>query len=549
MRPSKNQRPAWTGALISFTLAFGCQSEQPTSTPLGAAGVSGASASSGSGGASAAGTGAGASSSEIATAEIAETNAKAISRLTAAQFLRSAASLMGDAALVGAAEKLTLREAWTGPAYSNAGFNQATGKHDIQDFDDAATYVVGHVADWPAFHARWGGCQQVTCINTFLTSFLEAAFRRPVTNADVTAFQPIIDASSAAALSYDETIQLVVRAVLQSFEFLYLPQSERLDDFQLAARVSYFIADGPPDAELYAAAKANQLHEPATLSQQVDRLLAANVGRFARAFGRDYFELNAALLRVGERSTQRGLIDSALDSLASLIEQKQPIDALMTTSSLTVNDATVAWLGLPAGGTSVSPSAQYPFLGLLTHPAVLMAISNEEKGSTISRGLAISEHFLCVAPPPNPPAGIQAKQSEFNLPPDATARAKAEARLSSPTCAGCHAVFEPFSFALNHWDGNGRYDADPKLNDNGPITTALGTIAFQDYREFFQKVSRSEQFQSCVSEHVIRYGLRHTTFTPELRQSVVAQAKASPGGLTFQSLIKALILEPIFAQR
>lgn len=547
MRPFQKRSPAWTGTLISFTLMLACQSEQAPSMPVGAAaGTAGSTAVVGSGGVSSVGTG----SSEIATVPIEETNAKAMSRLTAGQFLHSAAALLGDAAIEGAAAKLTLREAWTGPAFSNAGFNQATGKHDVQDFDDAATTIVERVADWPGFHARWGGCQQLTCIQTFLTSFLEAAFRRPVTDADLAAFQPILTASSTAALSYDETIKLVVRATLQSFEFLYLFENDALNDFQLASRVAYFIADGPPDAELYGAAKANQLHDPIVLSQQIDRLLAANVARFARAFGRDYFELNAALLRVGDLPTQRSLIDSALDSFAALLEQKQPVDAVMTTNALVVNQGTATWLGLPTAAPNISPTPQYPFLGLMTHPAVLMAISNEDKGSTISRGLAISEHFLCVAPPPNPPAGIQARQSEFNLPPDATARTKAEARLTSPTCVGCHSVFEPFSFALNHWDGSGHYDADPKLNDNGPIDTALGTIAFQDYRDFFEKLSRSDQFQNCVSEHLIRYGLRHTSFTADLRERVMAQARqASPAGLTFQALIKALVMDPVFATR
>lgn len=546
MRPSKHRSLAWIRALIFFTLTLACQSEQANGIPASSGGASASAGTGGSGGGGASNAG----TSEIATVPIEETNAKAVSRLTAAQFLRSAAALLGDDAIVGAEEKLTLREAWTGPAYSNAGFNQATGKHDIQDFDDAATYIVEHVRDWAAFHARWGGCQQTACANAFLATFLEAAFRRPATDADLAAFQPILQASSAAALSYDETVKLLVRATLQSFEFLYLFQSETLDDFQLASRVSYLITDGPPDVELYAVAKANQLRAPVALGQQAHRLIEAYSGRFARSFARDYFELNAALLRVGDRPTQRSLIDSALDSFANLVGQKLPVDALLTTTSLVLNDGTAAWLGLPAGSVNVSPSEQYPFLGLMTHPAVLMAISNEETGSTISRGLAISEHFLCVAPPPNPPAGVQAKQSEFNLPPDATARAKAEARLTSPTCTGCHTVFEPFSFALNRWHSSGRYDPDPRLNDNGPITTALGTIAFQDYREFFHKVSRSEQFQNCVSEHVIRYGLQHTTFTPELREAVMAQARqVSPAGLTFQSLIEALILQPIFAQR
>lgn len=491
-----------------------------------------------------------ANSSGFGTVPISETGAKAISRLTFTQFLNSAAALMGDAAVAGADQLLTLREDWTGPAYSNAGFNQATGKHNIQDFDDAATYIVEHVPAWPAFHARWGGCVQSSCINTFLGRFLEAAFRRPVTDADVQAFKPILDAGATASLTYDETVKLIVRATLQAAEFIYLFQDANLNEFQLASRLSYFVTDGPPDAELYAAAKAGTLRTTNVLGQQVDRLLGASSGRFARAFARDYFELNVTFLRAGDRETQRQLVNSAIESFAASVEQKKPVDFIMTADSFIVNDATSTWLGYPAMSKLVMPSSQYPFLGMMTHPAVLMAISNEQTGSTISRGLALSEQFLCVAPPPNPPPGIQAKQEDFNLPVDATARAKAEARLGSPTCVGCHAQFEPFSFALNHWGGDGRYQGDSRLNDNGPITTVLGTITFKDYREFLQKVAQSDQFQNCIAEHVTRYGLQHTMFKADLRTAVVAAARQSSGGaLTFQALIKALVLQPVFSQR
>ncbi|MEO8212197.1 MAG: DUF1585 domain-containing protein [Myxococcales bacterium] len=78
----------------------------------------------------------------------------------------------------------------------------------------------------------------------------------------------------------------------------------------------------------------------------------------------------------------------------------------------------------------------------------------------------------------------------------------------------------------------------------------LGTIAFKDYRDFLQEAAQSEQFQNCISEHVIRYGLQHTMFTADVRTAVIAAAKPMSGGaLTFQSLIKALVLQPIFSQR
>ena len=79
---------------------------------------------------------------------------------------------------------------------------------------------------------------------------------------------------------FEVAIRTPLSVILASPGFLYLnePSAEKqrrtLTDRELAVRLSYFLWSAPPDAQLLALAKKNSLHKPATLRQQVNRLLA-----------------------------------------------------------------------------------------------------------------------------------------------------------------------------------------------------------------------------------------------------------------------------------
>ncbi len=120
--------------------------------------------------------------------------------------------------------------------------------------------------------------------------------------------------------------------------------------------------------------------------------------------------------------------------------------------------------------------------------------------------------------------------------------------MARPDCKGCHGQFETYSFAFNKWGGDGLFKEDPRLKDSGPIETGLGKISFDGYTDFLTKVSKSTQFRRCVTDHVIRYGLQHTDYPPELVSAVLADASKAPE-LTFRSLMKAVARQPIFTTR
>jgi Protein of unknown function (DUF1592)/Protein of unknown function (DUF1588)/Protein of unknown function (DUF1595) len=494
----------------------------------------------------------------LGTVPIQNVTDKAIARLTNAQFVHSAAALVGDAATSGVSALLPPQDIQDG-LFQNTGFAQEELYSTVQGYDAAAAAIVNNITDWAGFNARFGGCAQMSCVNAFLSAFLEAAFRRPATDQDVSAFKPILDASAAAGLPYNDTVALLIRATLQAPEFLYFFFDDLLDDFQLAARLSYLINDGPPDTMLYAAAKAHQLSNQSAFDAQVDRLLAGGMTPFAQAFAFDFLTLHKAPTRnvnqtsvstAADATTVAALMQSATDSFAALVSADQPISAVLTTDTFVVNAATATWIsGQTAPAGIVKPTGIFPFMGLLTHPATLIAVSNAVFGSTVSRGQFIANQLLCIPPTPPPPPNIQQTDLSAELPPNPTARDYGVARMRDSRCAGCHTQFEPYSFALNKWGGDGLFKTDPTLKDDGPIVTGLGDLSFNGYQDFLPMVAQSTQYERCMTDHVVRYGLQHSQYPADLVDSVIAGAKSGGSVVTFRGLVKTLVHQPIFRSR
>ena len=116
-----------------------------------------------------------------------------------------------------------------------------------------------------------------------LTAFARKAWRRPATSdelARLTAFVPLARSNGD---SFDQGIALAVKAILLSPDFMFRPELDPdptataprlLNDFEMAARLSYFLWSSMPDDALAAAADAGQLRDVASLQQQATRMLA-----------------------------------------------------------------------------------------------------------------------------------------------------------------------------------------------------------------------------------------------------------------------------------
>jgi hypothetical protein len=370
----------------------------------------------------------------------------------------------------------------------------------------------------------------MACAGKFIQTFGKRAFRRPLTPVEEGRYVKLFMAGGG----FGNGVRLVIQAFLQSPNFLYLVEPVpadangkvfAVDSWVMASRLSYFFLNSMPDAALFTAAEAGQLTSAAQVGQQATRLMADP--RFAGtvgAFHREWLELDE--IQSAEKDPMLFPLWNA-DVKAALDEQTRRfvdhairegdgrLETLLKGNFAFMNAPLYELYGLPKPAGATGTSWQKVELdakqraGIMTQAGVLAGLAHENRTSFILRGKLIREAVLCTDVP-SPPPGVDA--SETNVPPNATAKQRSEMHRKDPSCAGCHALFDPLGFGFESFDAIGRYrtkDAaglavDTAVEISG--TKGLdGKLA--DGVELMAKLANADEVRECVTRQWMRFGL------------------------------------------
>jgi hypothetical protein len=107
--------------------------------------------------------------------------------------------------------------------------------------------------------------------------------------------------------------------------------------------------------------------------------------------------------------------------------------------------------------------------GLLGHGSILTVTSYPNRTAPTIRGKWVLEQILGSPPPPPPPDVPSLKDD--NKVRAMTMRERMEMHRANPACAVCHKVMDPLGFALENFDGLGRWRETSGAN-NSPIDTS-----------------------------------------------------------------------------
>ncbi len=132
-----------------------------------------------------------------------------------------------------------------------------------------------------------------------LAEFAEAAWHRPASDAEVSRYAKLMEDELDAGENFRAAYKLGMLGVMASRNFFYLvggdagQKRDRIHDWELASRLSYFLWSSLPDEELLTAAQAGNLHLPAILRKQVRRMLGdEKAARFKSSFPRQSLQLD-----------------------------------------------------------------------------------------------------------------------------------------------------------------------------------------------------------------------------------------------------------------
>lgn len=313
-----------------------------------------------------------------------------------------------------------------------------------------------------------GLASERTAASRLLRRFVNLAAREPVPEEAIQKFERLIQARLEAQEPFVDAVLASYTAFLCSSHFLYLREPEGPDDhYAIASRLSHFLINSRPDAELLELARAQRLSDAKVLSGATDRLIAsAGFEQFIKNFT-DYW-LSLRHIRRDEPDIrlypEYRFDDYLVESMeretrafvTAMIRENLPARVLVDSDFAFVNDRLARHYGLP-DAPSITGSAMRritlppdsPFGGLLTQAAILKVTANGTSTSPVVRGAWIMERLIGEPPPPPPPS-VPAVDPDIRG--AKTIRDLLALHTKSESCAGCHARFDPVGLALENFD-------------------------------------------------------------------------------------------------
>lgn len=418
-------------------------------------------------------------------------------------------------------------------ADKNGYANDATRAAPIATTVDRFHDVANQIASAVSADRRWLDCTLETegCLEQTVFHVAEAAFRRPLSDEQRTIFTGFLAAESAREAQ--DTLSLAIQAILESPEFLYVPESgdsslaapegmRALTHVELVGRMALLLWDEPADEALVIRAGELDLSDDATLDGLVDEMVAdARVNAGLERFAAQWMplrpgEYGGSLARNSmiTSSMRDDLRLSALRFLRYAFLEAGSLDELLTSRIAFVNDNIAPIFGVDAPGSTELVQVMLPESersGILTHPAVLSVAPADATFYSVYRGVFVMNQLLCI--PPGLPQFDTIDVTE-GTESGTTNRERLEGEHLSAECNICHETIDGVGFAFNNFDPSGVY----RTTEFGAPVDASGRvfdIDVADAIEFTEVLSQQEEVRYCVTEHFYRYAMANGTMGDE----------------------------------
>ena len=449
--------------------------------------------------------------------------------------------------------------------------NPAVGSVDI-----AGPYAVAGPGDTPSrrkvFVCRpTRRADEERCAKQILSTLARRAYRRPVTERDVEALLSFYRAGRKER-SFDAGIQAGLERLLVDPDFLFRIERApidaapgaiyRISDLELASRLSFFLWSSIPDDELLELAARGTLREPGILEQQTRRMLAdprskALVDNFVGQWlyvrnlrsvtpdSQTFPEFDDNLREAFQRETEL-FVESQLREDRSVVD-------LLSANYTFVNERLARHYGIPNVYGSRFRRVTFGDTeqrgGLLGHGGLLTVTSYPTRTSPVLRGKFLLENILGVRVPP-PPANVPSLPEKGEGGEPASVRERLEQHRKNSVCAVCHSQMDPLGFALEQFDGIGKW----RTSESGiPIDTSsalangtkfqglagLRTVLLED-RELFVRTVTEKLLMYALGRQIEYYDL------PTIRK--IAR-EATSSNYRWSSIVLGIVQSVPFQQR
>lgn len=452
--------------------------------------------------------------------------------LLARQYRSSVAYLLGDAA---AAVADTPPDSALNGFESIGAAQLALGDQAVDAYEKSARAIAAAAGatELAAYHTcAPTGPDDLACHREFITNFGRVAWRRSLQTAEVDRYAAVAEDAALAFGNWEVGRQYAVAGLLQSPYFLYqvevgepdpeVPGQRRLTGVELATRMSFFLRDTTPTADLIDLGEKGGLATPDDVRAVAWAMLETPAARDAlggffaevlrlrtlESLPKDPSFYPSWSPELGAAMRQETLM--LLDDIAFTRDAdfRDFLDAPYTFA----NGPLAAHYGLIPDPDQLGDAwQQFPLPietkrgGIFGHGGFLSAYAHISSTSPTLRGKFVREVLMCQGIPA-PPGDVV---TELPVGEYKTMRERLAQHLEDPSCAGCHVLMDPIGFGLENFDGVGMF----RLTENDvPLDTVsnLDNLGeFDGARELGSLLRDSPAVTRCLVRNLFRHATGH----------------------------------------
>jgi hypothetical protein len=406
------------------------------------------------------------------------------------------------------------------------------------------------------------------CARKILSTLAKRAYRRPVTGQDVQILLDFYNAGRAGA-NFDAGIQRGLERMLAAPSFLFRIEREpanaaagsvyRLNDIDLASRLSFFLWSSVPDDELLNTAIAGKLKQPAVLEQQVRRMLADPRSRaLVDNFVDQWLQMSKLTGLVPDvdafpdfdENLREAMHQETEEFVADQLREDRSVLDLLTANYSYLNERLARHYATP--NVYGDHFRKVTFTdgvrgGLLGQASVLTVTSYPNRTSVVLRGKWLLANML-GAPPPPPPADVPSLKDPGQDGQPRSLRDRMEQHRKNPACAGCHQRMDPLGFSLENFDALGKWrtvadgervDASASLPDG----TTFGGVA--GLRSLL--VKHKDDYVRTLTEKLLAYSIGRGLEYYDLPAIRKIARESAPADYRWSSLVLGIVRSKPFS--
>ncbi|MFH1301925.1 MAG: DUF1592 domain-containing protein [Planctomycetota bacterium] len=434
-------------------------------------------------------------------------------------------------------------------------------------------------ADLPASHNKIITCTPGSgrsihyCAERIMKQLAEQAFRRPVSREEIKPIVELVEATISSGRTFEQGIQVGLQAVLVSPHFLFRIEgiknpehagssnTQKMNQYEIASRLSYFLWSSMPDEKLLELAAQGRLDDPRTLQVQVKRMLEDPKSEaFVKNFAGQWLNLRNLEELTPDPKKFRGFNSQLKEDMRQeteaffsyIMKEDRSVIEFINADYTFMNERLAKFYGNDQvkGETFQKVNLdKTKRAGLITQASILTLTSNPGRTSPVKRGKWIMENILGT-PPPAPPPNVPELEASAKANPNATLREQLALHRKIPGCAACHDQMDPLGLGFENFDAIGRWrdkEGKHKIDSSGQLPSGQ---TFKSPVELIAILEQQKQgFCRSLTEKMLTYAIgRGVEFYDKCAIDEIT-ANFTAKGYRFSALVTEIVLSDPFLKR